>query len=99
MGNESKKKVIKNKTEEINGLKVEQVESEAFENSEYEFQLYRVRQMKKTLIVLVIAMALFLLALKYHNEYKIVGYLGIIPGVTVGFMTAKFFSLLFKRNK
>lgn len=56
----------------------------------------RINGMKYSLIIIVICVVLFLLALKFKNQYPILGYLGIIPGLVLGFMIMVFFKYLFK---
>lgn len=65
-------------------------------SEEQRYELMRIRSMKKALIVLLASASLFLLAFKYKEMYPIVGYLGTIPGVILGFSIIWFFKLMFK---
>ena len=65
-------------------------------NDEQRLQLKRVTEMKHSLITVLISAVLFYLAFRYRYEYPVLGYLGMIPGLVLGFSSVWFFRLMYK---
>lgn len=67
-------------------------------NTDIDFELQRIKDMKLALIILLVSLILFFLAFKIAKVNKLVGLLGIIPAIVVGFTTAWLFKLIMKKS-